>query len=220
MEQTTFNFRFTGILLMMGAVMVNLGFLLRPVQCPDVFTISAFLEAHNNESIWIWSFRILVFGLFIQVMGLEALRSLFRQSNAHTVVSPGIMVSILAMLVAAVSEAYYMHMGAWAGWKMSTLDASQQEPFLQTLEATHEWVLCISRMGYMFFCLGLVVTGWGFIRDNLFPKYLGVYALIYGVGGILFLLVFDDRTDLYTPVRLGGSIFLLLTGFLLIRKGK
>lgn len=217
MKQSTFNLRFTGILLIMGAVMVNLGFLLRPVQLQDSFDLPAFLQAHEQESMWIWSFRILVFGLFMEVMGLTALKSLFRQSEADTVIGPGIIVSNFALLVAALAEGYYMHMGAWAGWKVSTLEPALQNPFLQTLEVTREWVVCLARMGYMFFCMGLVAVGWGLLRGAFFPKWLGIYALVLGSAGIIIMLVFDSRTDLYVPVRWGISIFFLLTGFLLLK---
>ena len=112
MKQSTFNLRFTGILLMMGAVMLNLGFLLRPVALQDSFDLPSFIQAHEHEGIWIWSFRILVFGLFMEIMGLTALKSLVRQSEANTVIGPGIVVSNFALLVAALAEGYYMHMGA------------------------------------------------------------------------------------------------------------
>ncbi len=203
---------------MMGAVMVNFGFLLRPVQLQDSFDLSTFLQAHENEGIWIWSFRFLVFGLFMEVMGLAALKSLFRQSEADTILSPGLLVSSFALLVAALSEGYYMHIGAWAGWKVSTLEPSLQSPFLQTLEVTHEWVICLTRMGYMFFCMGLVAVGWGFLRGTFFPKWLGIYALVLGSVGIILMLVFDSRTDLFVPVRWGISAFFLVVGFFLLKK--
>ena len=104
MKQSTFNLRFTGILLIMGAVMVNLGFWLRPVALQDSFDLPSFIQAHEHEGIWIWSFRILVFGLFMEIMGLTALKSLFRQSEADTVIAPGIMVSNFALLEAPVRE--------------------------------------------------------------------------------------------------------------------
>lgn len=218
MVQSISNLRFTGILMIMGAFMVNLGFLLRPVQLQDFFNLSSFIQAHEHQGIWIWSFRILVFGLFMKVMGLAALNSLFRQSESDIFFSPGIWVSSFALLVAALAEGYYMHMGAWAGWKVSTLEPSLQNAFLQTLEVTHEWVICLERMGYMFFCMGLTSVGWGLMRDAFFSKWLGTYALILGIGGIVLMLVFDKRTDLYVPVRWGISIFFLWAGWLLLTK--
>lgn len=217
MEHSTFQLRFSALLLILGAIMVNLGFLFRPVQLQDSFDLASFLRAHENQGIWIWSFRILVFGLFLQIMGLAALKSLFRQSAADTVLSPGILVCTLALLVAAVAEGYYMHMGAWAGWKVSTLEPAIQNQFLQTLEATREWVVCLTRMGYMFFCLGLTVAGWGLIQGAFFPKWLGIYALTLGLGGMALMLIFDDRNDFYAPLRWGFSIFFFLSGFLLLK---
>lgn len=217
MKNSTFNLRFTAILLMAGAAMANLGFLLRPLQLQDSFDLSSFLHAHENQSIWIWSFRILVFGLFMEIMGLVALSGLFRQSDTITVLNPGIVVSCLALLVAAIAEGYYMHMGAWAGWKVSTLESALQNPFLQTLEPTHEWVVCLTRMGYMFFCLGLTTIGLGLLRSSFFPKWLGSFALALGAIGITVMLVYDSRTDIYVPIRWGISCFLFVAGILLLK---
>lgn len=218
MEHSSFKFRFTGILLLMGAVMVNFGFLLRPVQLQDSFDLPSFIQAHEHQGIWIWSFRFLVFGLFMEVMGLTALSSLFRQSESGTVISAGVMVCNFALLVAALAEGYYMHMGAWAGWKVSTLEPAEQTRFLQTLEVTREWVVCLTRMGYMFFCMGLAAVGWGLLRSTSYPKWLGGYAMVLGVAGIAIMLIFDTRTDIFIPVRWGVSIFLLLLGALLLKR--
>ncbi len=73
----------------------------------------------------------------------------------------------------------------------------------------------------MFFCLGLVAVGWGLLRHAFFPKWLRIYALVLGSAGIIIMLVFDSRTDLYVPVRWGISIFFLLAGFILLKsKGR
>ena len=69
----------------------------------------------------------------------------------------------------------------------------------------------------MFFCMGLAVVGWGLLRSTLFPRWLGIYALILGMAGITAMLVFDARTDLFVAVRWGVSAFFVVAGFLVLK---
>ncbi len=218
MENSKFNVRFTAILLALSAIMVNAGYLMRPVQLQDAFNLASLLTAHENQTIFIWSFRVLVFGVFLGIMGLFSWGSLMRSSSAHPIINPGVIVCSLALFVGTTAEAYFMHMGAWAGWKASTLAAAEQEPFVKTLEVTYEWVLCLRRMGYMFFCLGFLPTGIGIIRDTFFPKWLGYYAVAFGVTGITVMLIYDSSTAFYEYVRYAYTLFFAIIAVLLWNK--
>ena len=214
MENSKFNYRFTAVLLFLSAIMVNAGYLMRPVQLQDAFNLASLLTAHDNQTLFIWSFRVLVFGVFLGIMGLFSLGSLLRISPSHPIINPGIIVCCLALFVGTTAEAYFMHMGAWAGWKASTLAAAEQEPFVKTLEVTYEWVLCLRRMGYMFFCLGFLPMGIGILRDTFLPKGLGYFAIIFGAAGITIMLIWDSSTACYEYVRYAYTLFFaIIVGF-------
>lgn len=200
----------------MGVLLLNGGILVRPVSLPDSFNVSSFELAHANESLFIWSFRFSVFGMFILIMGLVALRSLLKKSRVEGIISAGILVCCFALLVAALGEAYYMHMGAWGGWKLTTIDQTLKNQFIESMDVTREWVFCFTRMSYMFLCLGLLVLGFGLIKDGRFPNYMGMFAVLLGSCSIVIMLIFDSNTDVFNPINWLCSLFFMATGYLVL----
>jgi hypothetical protein len=83
MKQSNFNTRFTGAALALGGIMVALGYWLRPVAIAQNVQIINFLDINNAMTIWIRSFQILVFGLFIRLAGLAALGTLHWNSSTR-----------------------------------------------------------------------------------------------------------------------------------------
>lgn len=216
MENSKLSLKFCGIFLILGVLLLNGGVLIRPVSLPDSFEVSSFELAHTNESLFIWSFRFSVFGMFILIMGLVALRSLLKKSKVEGIISAGILVCCFALLVAALSEAYYMHMGAWGGWKLTTLDDALKNQFIESMEVTREWVFCFTRMSYMFLCLGLLVLGFGLVKDARFPKLMGIFGILLGFGSIVIMLVFDSNTEIFKPIGWLCSLFFMVSGYLVL----
>lgn len=216
MENSKLSLKFCGIFLILGVLLLNGGVLIRPVSLPDSFAVSSFEVAHANESLFIWSYRFSVFGMFILIMGLVALRSLLKRSVVEGIISAGILVCCLAFLVAALGEAYYMHMGAWGGWKLTILDVAVQNQFIESMDVTREWVFCFTRMSHMFLCLGLLVLGFGLLRDARLPKYLALFAIILGFCSIVAMLVFDSNTDIFKPISWLSSLFFMISGYFVL----
>jgi hypothetical protein len=81
MKHANFHTRFTGATFLLGGVMVALGFLIRPVAIRQNFQLENFLDISKAVTIWIRSFQILVFGLFIRLAGLVALGTLHRGTS-------------------------------------------------------------------------------------------------------------------------------------------
>src|SRR5688500_692731 len=73
--------RVAGLLLVAGGVLALLGWLLRPVAIEKQFDLAQILAVGENTSAWIWSFRALVFGLFLRLGGLISFGTLFRAPN-------------------------------------------------------------------------------------------------------------------------------------------
>lgn len=210
MANQKFYFRFTTALILMGSLMVLVGRLFRPSQIDDTFDISSFAKVHAHELIWIWSYRFLVFGLFLQVMGLAAFKSIFRDNDNVTILYPGVIVCVLALFVSAISEGYYMHMGAWVGWKLTQISDSEKPLFIESLDITHQWVICLTRMGYMFFCLGLLPIGWTLLNQKVLKKITGIYALVLGASGIFLMMLYPKSTDIYIPIQYAIALFFIL----------
>ncbi len=215
------NFRFTAIIFLLGAIMVTTGEWIRPVPLEHSFEISKFLEINNIMTVWIRSFQALIFGLFILIIGLVALGTLFQDSLAKILINPGIVVCVLALFLSAISQGYYMHIGAWGGWHMSEINISDRETFFRTLITSHEWVICLARMGKMFFCLGFTVLGVGLVKGNFLDKLPGATATLIGLGGMAILMVYPDSTLVYKPIDVAIVVWIIVTGvFMLIRSYK
>jgi hypothetical protein len=212
MKHANFQTRFTGAALLLGGVMVTLGFLIRPVVIHQNFQLENFLDIDNAMTIWIRSFQILVFGLFIRLAGLVALGTLHQNSPARTVLFPAIAICAAALLVSALSEGYYMHIGAWGAYEIQRAANGAREAFLANIRPVNEWVICLARMGNMFFCFGAVVLGVGLIREGLIAKWLGAAAALIGATGMTILMIYPDNTKAYLPIGLAITLWYMVLG--------
>lgn len=65
------------------------------------FQIADFLAIGREKSVWILSYQMLVFGLFLKLAGLVALGSLHHKTEARTILFPGIAIGVSALFVRA-----------------------------------------------------------------------------------------------------------------------
>lgn len=218
MQSTIFNRRFTAFLFAMSAILITAGYFMLPVPIQDAFNLESLLKAHDNQTLFIWSFRVIVFGNFMGIMGLVALGALMKSLEVYPIMKAGLFVCCLALLVGSIAEAYFMDMGAWGGWKASTLEAAQQTVFVDSLEVTYQWVNCFRRMGYMFFCLGFIPMGLAIVRDSFILKGLGYFAMAFGAIGIAVMLIDDSGTSFFAIVRYAYTLFFAVLAWILWRK--
>lgn len=215
---TNFNFRFVALSLMIGGLFVFIGYMIMPVHVVLNFNLEMLQKITNNLELWIRSFQIVVFGFFIRIIGLVGLSALYHDSHAKPVLFSGVMVCSLALLVSGLAEGYYMHTGGWAQWKMTQIPVDQYPSMIASLEITNEWVSCIKRFGRMFLHLGLTFVGWGILRAEFLPKWLGTLTMLIGIAGICLLMVLTENPDSYLPMDHVVTCWFLLTGILVFRK--
>ncbi len=200
MKCANFYTRFTGVTLVLGGATVALGFLIRPVAIHQNFQLENFLDIGKAMTIWIRSFQILVFGLFIRLAGLVALGTLHRNSPARTVLFPAVAICAAALLVSALSEGYYMHVGAWGAFELQNAAESVRADFLNNIRPLSEWVSCLERMGNMFYCFGSLVLGFGLWRGGLLGKWLGATAALIGALGMVILMLYPNSIAAFRPM--------------------
>ena len=122
------------------------------------------------------------------------------------------------MLVSCLAEGYYMHSGGWAQWKMGLIPTDQHQNMIASLEITNEWVSCIKRFGRMFMHLGLLVLGWGMIKEMILNKWHAFFTLTLGIAGICLLMICESDPDSYLPMDHLVTLWFLVTGYLVLRK--
>lgn len=213
---------FTASALLLGAVMLPIGMAIRPLVVEQNFNfqLSDFTTIAAHRSIWILSYQIFVFGLFMRLAGLVALGTLHGQAAARTVLYPGIAICAVALVVNALTSGYYMHMGFWATEELKGATDAARASFLASLRPGGEWAICLERMAKMFFSFGLVVLGSGLMLGKLVAKPLGVAALLIGIAGMAALFAAPFSKTIFIPfdiaialwfAALGGTIFLGVT---------
>jgi len=192
--------------------MVAAGLWMRPVAVGPNFEVSSLLAVEKATWPWIHSFQVLVFGLFIRLVAVAALGVLHLRSRTPAVVLSGAAVCAAALLVAAAAEGYYMHMGAWGGFEVRAGSDTARAAFLVSIRPVTEWVICLARMGNMFFCFGLVVLGLGLVHGGLIGAWSGWTAIFIGITGMTILMVYPDSPQAYLPVVVAISAWFVGLG--------
>ena len=107
--------RFTGIALVLGGILPIAGMAIRPLLVEQNFNFQPadFDAVRAYGGIWVVSYQVMVFGLFVRMAGLVALGSLHAHTLARTVVWPGVAITLAAIVINGISAGYYMHMGSW-----------------------------------------------------------------------------------------------------------
>jgi hypothetical protein len=211
---------FTGILLILGAVMVPIGMGIRPflVEQNFNFDVGHFDTIRDAPGVWILSYQIAVFGLFMRLAGLVALGSLNNGNGARTVLLPGIAIAVVAILVNALSSGYYMHMGFWGADELRAVsDRAAGSDFLARIRPGSEYMICLERMGKMFFSLGLVFMGAGLWLGHLLPRWLGIGAGVIGLAGMAALFVAPLSETVFLPFDVAIALWFAALGVSVIR---
>lgn len=181
MNHPRFPSRFAGGALVLGAALSLLGFFARPVAVDKSFTVDGILAIGVTSDVWVLSFRMLVFGLFVRLAGLVSLATFTRAAGARAVVVPGVAIGCAGLLVSAMAQGYYMDIALHGVWRFGQeTSSSGREAIVASWLATDEWVSCLGRMGLMFLGLGSVVLGVG-LRGEV-PS-----VVAWAVGGVGFV---------------------------------
>jgi hypothetical protein len=185
---TTVSFaeKFVGVLFVMSGLMIPAAVLVRPVHVqwwdPTHFpTVAASMDT------WIWSVRILVFGLFLRVGAWAALGGFAWKDDIRALVSAGTMISILGCLVSALGHGYYMDTGVWGSWAINQPEYAGEAGrtlLLSSLRPVNAWGECCIRMGSVFYSLGACFLSAAFLRDRFLPKPVALAPMLYGFAGM------------------------------------
>jgi hypothetical protein len=210
---------FTGIALVLGGILPVIGMAIRPLlveqnfnfQPADFDTISA------HHAIWILSYQVMVFGLFVRLAGLVALGSLHSHTLARTVVWPGVAIALAATVINGISAGYYMHMGFWGAEQLQAASDAARNTFLDTIRPGSELMICLERMAKMFFSLGLTVLGVGFALGRVVPRWLGIAAAAIGMAGMMTLFALPLSHTVFIPFDIAIAVWLVLLGGLTSR---
>ncbi|MBI4756813.1 MAG: hypothetical protein HY778_15630 [Betaproteobacteria bacterium] len=211
--------RFTGIALILGGVLPIVGMAIRPLLVEQNFNFQPtdFETINAHHAIWIVSYQVMVFGLFVRLAGLVALGSLHAHTLARTVVWPGVAIAMAAIVVNGISAGYYMHMGFWGADQLKAATDATKGAFLDSIRPGSELMICLERMAKMFFSLGLTVLGVGLALGKVVPRWLGVAGAAIGMTGMMALFAMPFSHTVFIPFDIAILAWLVVLGALVTR---
>lgn len=212
-----FESRFTGGAFIGAALMLWLGWFLLPVKLGTYLEPSDFPRIHVRFHLWIWMYRVHLFGMITTVIALFALAARAADSPARVLIWPGAAVASVGMVVGALGEAFYYHHGAWGSLQLAGKTPEAAQAMVEALRLDTEYVTCLVRFGRVFGGLGLLVLSWGVLRSRILPTWSGVVAGLIGISAMAITMALPDHLWLYRPIFHALSLWMLASGVVIVR---
>ena len=159
----------TGGLFIVAAAMLWLGWALLPVRIGAFFQPTDFGSVYARLRLWIWLFRLHLFGHIVAVMAFVALAVSLSGLSRAPLVAPAVAVLCVGLIVIALAAAFYYHFAAWGALDMQGKEDEAVRSLVRSLRVPTEYVTCLTRVGRVFFGFGQVVLAVGVLGSTLLP---------------------------------------------------
>jgi hypothetical protein len=181
--------------------MLYFGWILLPAKIGSFFEIKDFEAVRAKRRLWIWLYRIYLFGYVAGVMAFVALATLVTESAARIIVWPAVAVLDAGLVITALAYAFYYHFGAWGSMDMEGKSDDEIQEFIASLRVSTEYITCWVRFGRIFIGVGQLVFVLGLLlQAGPWPMWLIIAGAILGVAGIGLTLEWPDNLDYYKPL--------------------
>lgn len=214
-----FSISVTGWFFLVGALMLWLGWVLMPWHIQTFFKPEDFSGVRDHFYLWIWMFRIHIFGFVILAMALVSLASLLTDSESRVLAWPGTAVAMIGLVVGALSAAFYYHHGAWGALQTQNASPETIKQLIDDLRLDTEYVTCLVRFSRVFLGLGLVVLAAAIFKWRLLPVWISLLAALLGVGAMAVTMVFPDNLEFYAPFFHLTLLWFAATGIVILVTG-
>jgi hypothetical protein len=209
----------TGWLFVAGALMLWGGWILSPRRVGMFFREDDFPAIGDRLFLWLWLYRVHLFGVVVSALALVALAALVTSLAAvRVLVWPGAAVAVAGLIVGAVGSAFYYHFGVWGALETrKPLNAGKE--LVESLHVPTHYVTCLVRFGRVFCGLGLTVLAAGLLHGTVLPWWVGGGAAALGVAAMALTMAMPDNWTLYIPVFHLQALWLAATGAYLLLYG-
>ena len=208
-----------GLLFLAGALMLWGGWVFLPRRVGMFFRNDDFPAIGAQLQLWLWIYRIHLFGMVVSALALGALAALTaNQPAVRILVWPGAAVAVAGLIIGAVGSAFYYHFGVWGALEASKTPNAANN-LVESLHLPTHYVTCLVRFGRVFCGLGLTVLAVGLLRGEVLPWWVGGGAAGLGVAAMAVTMALPDNWTLYTPVFHFQALWLAATGVYLLLYG-
>ena len=195
------------------------GWLLMSPHIGAYFEAGDFAEIRTHFQLWIWMYRIHLFGMVTGVIALISLGSYLTRNPARVMAWPGTGVASAGIFVAALAAAFYYHHGAWGALETQGKSVEEVEEFIAKLRVDTEYVTCLVRFGRVFSGVGFLVFGLSILKWAFVPRPLGALASFMGLAAIAVTMLWPDHWSLYTPIFHMTPLWFIAMGVAILRSG-
>ena len=119
-------------------------------QAWGLFVTADFEAVRAHRRLWIWLYRVHLFGHVASVMAFVALATLASGTPSRIIIWPAVAVLGTGLMMGAVAAAFYYHFGAWGSADMDGKPADVIRAFIDSLRITTEYVTCLVRFSRVF----------------------------------------------------------------------
>jgi len=212
-----FEANMTGGLFLAAAVMLYLGWIFLPVKIGKFFVPTDFAAVLARRRLWIWLYRIYLFGYVAAVMAFVALATLVTKPAARIIVWPAVAVLVAGLVMTALAYAFYYHFGAWGASEMKGRSGQDVQDYIASLRVSTEYMTCWVRFGRIFIGVGQLVFAVGLLlQPGPWPMWLLVSEGVLGVAGIALTLEWPDNLEFYQPLFYLDVLWLAILGVALL----
>jgi hypothetical protein len=209
----------TGWFFLAGALMLWSGWVLLPRRVEMFFQSDDFLAIGPRLHLWLWLYRVHLFGVVVNALALAALAALLtNQPAVRILVWPGAAVAVAGLIVGAAGSAFYYHFGVWGALQTRNSTTAAKD-LVEALHLPTHYVTCLVRFGRVFCGLGLTVLAAGLLRGAALPGWVGGGAAGLGVAAMALTMLWPDNWALYKPVFHLQALWLAATGAYLLLYG-
>lgn len=198
---SSFETNLTGSFFIAAAFMLYFGWILLPAKIGTFFEPEDFAAVRSHRRVWIWLYRIYLFGYVAGVMAFVALATLITEPTARIIVWPAVVVLDAGLVMTSLAYAFYYHFGAWGSIDMDGKSDEEIQEFIASLRVGTEYATCWIRFGRIFVGVGQLVFVLGLLKQvGPWPMWLIVLGGFLGVAGIALTLEWPDNLDYYKPL--------------------
>jgi len=216
-EITSLDATVTSWLFMASGAMLWLGWILLPVHIGAFFKEGDFPGVRERLRVWIWLYRVHLFGHIVAIMALVAFTALLGGTPMRILLLPAVAVCSTGLLVAVLAQAFYYHFGALGAVSIDGKSSAEIAGFVNSLVVPTEYVTCFVRFGRVFFGLGQVVLGAGLLFGGLMPLWVSLSALVLGLAAMAITLGLPDNLEAYSIVFHLNAFWLVGVGVMVLR---
>jgi hypothetical protein len=196
-----------------------LGWTFLPAKVGPFFEAADFERVRSRLRLWIWMYRVNLFGYLITLMAFVAFATLVAGSEYRIILWPAVATLGAGLLVGVLAAAFYYHFGAWGAVDLDGKPSEAVDAYVESLEVSTEYVTCFVRFGRVFFGFGQVILAIGLLLSGLLPIWLIVGRAVLGAAAMVVTMAVGENLKIFEPLFHLNAAWLAAIGVVVLVSG-